>query len=295
MTYIYILEKEGVPFYIGKAVDIKRRLIRHRINFGSDIDLHVIDECQSIYEEWRPLEEYWINQFKVWGFNLENKNNGGGGSSQFTEEQKEKHKSYYTEEVKAKMNFTQERKDKISKTLLERNHSKYYTEEVRNKMREKLKGSHGGPFTKSHIRNLTESFRKHKGKKLYQFDLQGNFIREWRSKGEAVEGLKLKDKYKGNLTSQIKDCCFKKQKSAFGYIWSYENNIDNLNINPLIYQFDLDKNLKNTFISRKELVSFIKQERPNSAVDSIATAINRESKLRIYKSGNYYYTIKEKI
>ena len=78
-------------------------------------------------------------------------------------------------------------------------------------------------------------------------------------------------------------------------MWSYEKDANKLDTKPLIYQFDLDKNLKNTFISRKELVSFIKQERPNCAIDSIATAINRESKLRIYKSGNHYYTIKNKI
>lgn len=285
MTYIYILERKGIPFYVGKTKNPTRRKHTHYKKYNTDINLVIIDECSDDREDWKFWESYWIEQFKSWNFILDNKNNGGGGPSLYSEESK----------LKMRKPRREGTGKKISETLLANNHSKYYTDEIRDKMKISLKGSHGGPFTQSHIKNLTESFRKHKGKKLYQFDLQGNFIKEWRSKGEAVEELGLKNKYKGNLTSQIKDCCLKKQKSAFNYIWSYEKDANKLDTKPLIYQFDLDKNLKNTFISRKELVSFIKQERPNCAIDSIATAINRESKLRIYKSGNHYYTIKNKI
>ena len=41
-------------------------------------------------EDWKFWESYWIEQFRCWGFKLENKNNGGGGPSNYTEEQKQK-------------------------------------------------------------------------------------------------------------------------------------------------------------------------------------------------------------
>ena len=110
MIKIYVLEKNGIPFYIGKAKDSIRRKHAHRKIFGLDIQSHVIDEV----EDWKFWESYWIEQFKCWGFKLENKNNGGGGPSSYTEEQKQKMR-------KPRIEGTG---DKISKTLKQRNHSK---------------------------------------------------------------------------------------------------------------------------------------------------------------------------
>ena len=75
MTKIYVLERNGVPFYIGKANDTIRRKHKHYQTYGTDITLSIIDEV----EDWKYWEEYWIEQFKVWGFNLLNQNKGGGG------------------------------------------------------------------------------------------------------------------------------------------------------------------------------------------------------------------------
>jgi len=88
MIKIYILERNGIPFYVGKAKDSTRRKHSHRKTYGLDIQSYVIDEV----EDWKFWESYWIEQFKCWGFKLENKNNGGGGPSNYTEEQKQKMK-----------------------------------------------------------------------------------------------------------------------------------------------------------------------------------------------------------
>jgi hypothetical protein len=205
MTKIYILEKNNIPFYIGKAKDIIRRKCVHKKTYGLDIQLYVIDEV----EDWKFWECYWIEQFKCWGFKLENKNNGGGGPSIYTEEQKQKMR-------KPRKEGTGE---KISKTIKERNHSQYYTEEVKQKISKGNKILK--PFSKQHIHNMGIAKRK-QAKPVLQYDLQDNFIKEWESKGQAALYIKEQTGKTSNLSSQIKDCILGKQKTAFGYKWKYK-------------------------------------------------------------------------
>lgn len=205
MVKIYILEKNGIPFYVGKAKDSTRRKNAHKKTFGLDIQSYVIDEV----EDWKFWENYWIEQFKCWGFKLENKNNGGGGPSSYTEEQKEKMR-------KPRKKGTG---NKISNTLKKRNHSQYYTEEVRQKISQGNKIPK--PFSKQHIQNIGIAKLK-QAKPVIQYDLQDNFIKEWESKGQAALYIKEQTGKTSNLSSQIKDCILGKQKTAFGYKWKYK-------------------------------------------------------------------------
>jgi hypothetical protein len=100
--------------------------------------------------------------------------------------------------------------DKISKTLKERNHSKYFTEEVRKKMSTPQKGR---PKPFNFIKNLTENNKKH----ILQYDLDGNFIKEWSSIKEA--GLSLNKR-----GAAIGECCQEKRKTAYKYIWKFKIN-----------------------------------------------------------------------
>lgn len=205
MTKIYILERNGVPFYVGKANDVIRRKHKHHQTYGIDIVLTIID----VVEDWKYWEEYWIEQFKVWGFNLLNQNKGGGGPEQYTEEQKQKMR-------KPRKAGTGE---KISKKL-KGNHSQYYTKEVRHKISQGNKNTLK-PFTKEHQQNMLIAKRK-QAKPLLMYDLDNNLIREWESKGQAAEWIKETKKRQGNLTSQIKDAILGRQKTAFGYKWKYK-------------------------------------------------------------------------
>lgn len=205
MIKIYVLEKNSVPFYIGKAKDATRRKHAHRRTYGLDIQSYIIDEV----EDWKFWESYWIEQFKQWGFKLENKNNGGGGPSSYTEEQKQK--------MRGPRPGTG---DKISKTLKERNHSQYYTEEVKNKISQGTKGK-PKPFSDTHKIAMGIAKRK-QAKTVLQCDLSGNIIKEWESKGQAALWIKEQTGKTSNLTSQIKDCILGKQKTAFGYKWKYK-------------------------------------------------------------------------
>jgi hypothetical protein len=205
MVKIYVLEKNCIPFYIGKAKNTIRRKHSHARTYGLDIQLHIIDEV----EDWKFWECYWIEQFKQWGFKLENKNNGGGGPSSYTEEQKQK--------MRGPRPGTGE---KISKTLKERNHSHYYTDEIKEKISQGNKGK-PKPFTDSHKIAMGIAKRK-QAKTVIQYDLSGNFIKEWESKGQAALWLKKQTGKTSNLTSQIKDCILGKQKTTFGYKWKYK-------------------------------------------------------------------------
>jgi hypothetical protein len=53
-------------------------------------------------------------------------------------------------------------------------------------------------------------------KAIIQCDLQGNFIKEWKSGIEAAIFLNKKS------TSAICECCQSKRKTAYGYKWKYK-------------------------------------------------------------------------
>ncbi len=68
-SFIYELSKNGVPFYIGKTVNINQRKLKHQKNYGSDILMISIDEVI----DWVYWESYYIELYRSWGFNLINK------------------------------------------------------------------------------------------------------------------------------------------------------------------------------------------------------------------------------
>lgn len=74
-------------------------------------------------------------------------------------------------------------------------------------------------------KNTSKDF-SHKGKPVYQYDLDGRFIKKFNTIKEAT------DEIGKTKCSGISACCKNKQKSAYGYIWSYyfKNNIDSYNV-----------------------------------------------------------------
>ncbi len=93
-TFIYIIENIlGDPniIYVGKTKNPKLREHNHKKTFGYDIKYSIIDEVSSTEQKiWGPLESYWIEQFRQWGFKLANRNKGGGGPMFVSEETKKK-------------------------------------------------------------------------------------------------------------------------------------------------------------------------------------------------------------
>jgi len=88
-TYIYLIthiDNDPYKVYIGKTINIHSRKLKHYKSFGKNILFNIIDESLSLRKYWEPLESYWIEQFKQWGFDVINKNKGGGGIEYRSEE-----------------------------------------------------------------------------------------------------------------------------------------------------------------------------------------------------------------
>ena len=73
---------------------------------------------------------------------------------------------------------------------------------------ERRRKSEKGKKKSGNYKNIT-----HAGKKILQYDLQGNFIKEWNSIAEASKTLKLK---------KIWEVCNNKRNKCGNFIWKYK-------------------------------------------------------------------------
>jgi group I intron endonuclease len=74
-----------------------------------------------------------------------------------------------------------------------------------------------GKSNKGKTRNETfkNNIRIKNSKPILQYDKQGNFIKEWECAYDAARFL-------GKPNSAISECCCKKRKSAYNYIWIFK-------------------------------------------------------------------------
>ena len=201
MTYIYLVENcynDSNKVYIGKTKNPISRKYDHIKKFGSNIKYIILEQIDSIlYTDWEPLETYWIEQFRQWGFKILNQNKGGGGPEFLTIESKQK--------ISSKIKNNKERGLKISKANKGKSHS-----------------NKGKKLSKEHCIKIKQTRAYLKSRKrnwnlkaIIQYDLKDNFIKEWNSINEAQ--LYYKPKEDG-----IGACCRNKQKTAYGFKWKYK-------------------------------------------------------------------------
>ena len=196
MTYIYLVENcFGDPnkIYIGKTITSRKSA--HVIKFGNQITYTIIDQIESLNtQDWKPIETMWIQSFICWGFDVLNKNNGGGGPITHTEEI-----SNIIRNKKIGVPQKLETINKRSKTLKNR------VITWGNKISQNKKGR---------IQSQEEKEKRSKSlqKSVLQYDLEGNFIKEWSSIKEASKTLKC------DVNAQL----LGKQKTAGGFIWKYK-------------------------------------------------------------------------
>lgn len=126
-------------------------------------------------DEWEFWEQYWISQFKCWGFNLTNMTLGGeGGSGKGPIGYK------HTEEAKLKISL-----------------------------------ANRGTKSKQWLDNIAKAMKK----PILQFDMDGNFVKEWDSSTDAA--IFLGDINKKKNISAVLNGKYGK-KSAYGYIWKFK-------------------------------------------------------------------------
>ena len=187
ITKIYLVTNcYGDPnkVYIGKTINNKRKN-DHQIRFGKEIIFNYIDEINSLdSKDWKPLECFWISYFKFLGFELMNKNDGGGGNSLVS--------------------------------------------------------------LKTRIK---------KSKQVIQYDLEGNFIKEWIN---IPEICKINDYHYNN----IRECCLKINQFSYNFIWRFKGDKEILSNykrpGKKILQYNTEGELLNEFQTLKEASNLLK-------------------------------------
>jgi hypothetical protein len=256
ITKIYLVTNcynDPNKVYIGKTKNSRKS--SHKKTYGDKIEYTYIDEVNSLNrKDWEPLESYWIEQFRQWGFEVMNPNKKGGGGPEFvTDETKEKislkhkgtNKPWVSENFKGKTlsnsqiekikqhligtKRTQQTKDKMSldrkgKPKPEEFGSKISksltgykrTEENKNNISKALKGKIKTDETR---KKMSLNSKNKNNKSILQYDKNMIFIKEFKSLTEACLYINKPGRM-GDLTS----CCKGKSKTAYGFIWKYKNN-----------------------------------------------------------------------
>ena len=145
---------------------------------------------------------------------------------------------HFSEETKQKMSNAQKGKPKSEETRkkLSESHKglqageknpmfrKHHSEESKKNMseshknisdetRKKMRDSHKGKPSPNKGKPMSEEQKKKLSKKVLQFTLDGEFVREWPSTAEVGRN--------GYNFSHIAACCRGKYKSAYGFKWCY--------------------------------------------------------------------------
>jgi hypothetical protein len=231
ITYIYLVTNcynDPNKVYIGKTKN--NRNLDHKKSYGKQIEYTIIDEIYSYSKKyWKPLETYWIEQFRQWGFEIMNKQKIGGSGVEF-----------HNDKTKLKMSLSKTGriitwKDKIGKANKGRKYSKEScelisqklkgkkrTEETKQKISKSKTGVKYSEETKQKMRKpkpkgYKEKISIIKSKPVLQYSLNLEFIQEFPSQTYAGKII-------NKPQSAISECCSGKRESAYGFIWKYKKN-----------------------------------------------------------------------
>ena len=117
------------------------------------------------------------------------------------------------------------------------------------------------PFLKEKVKeNRYAKIIQSSCKSIKQYDLHGNYIKTFSSASEAARAVSSQEKI-GN--SHIIQCCRGTQKTAYGFIWRYEVDTENILLtsskaNRAVKQFDLQGNYLRTFNTIREAAELLK-------------------------------------
>lgn len=186
--------------HICDAKKAKQKLIKSNHNYNWIISLLniglkplilEIDSiiCEDNSKEWIIFEQYWISQFKTWGFNLTNLTDGGDGNQNQI--------------------FSEETLKKKSEKLMGISRPEEVKKQISNSHKGRIKSD-------SHIENIRQTIIKKQGKPINQYSLDGVFMKEWPCISEAADFYKVD-------RSSVMRCCQGKFKKSAGYVWKYKD------------------------------------------------------------------------
>lgn len=237
--------------YIGKTINIKKRLSRHiteRNLFDSYKDRWIRKLVDLSYKpiiividyvlenEWEYWEKFYISYYKMIGCRLTNGTIGGitmpsNKGKKHSEERKRKNSEARKGKPIPWMNTgkerTEEHRKNLSNSLKGRkspNKGKTFDSEYRKKLSDAHKGKNLGekhPFYgKKHSQETIEKLKVNNYrnyKKVLQYKKDGSFIKEWNSATEAGSELGInRNSIGGNCRGEL--------KTAGGFIWKFKVN-----------------------------------------------------------------------
>jgi hypothetical protein len=234
-TFIYLVTNcydNPNKIYIGKTIN--SRYQNHKKTYGNNIKYDIIDEINSLNrKDWEPLETYWIEQFRQWGFDIVNPRKKGGGGMEFLDEyQKELRRKPKSEETKLKISQSNQGKkrtpemiEKYKKIRLGKKHSLETIEKLKGQKRSeesKIKQSNTlkgreitwdlGTKGKNISQSQKDKIALGNSKVVLQLDKNNNIINEFKSYTEAKKITGIDPQH----------CLIGKNKSAGGFIWKYK-------------------------------------------------------------------------
>ena len=254
-TYIYILQDPDTLSvrYVGKTTNPRKRFYQHTNKKVQEVSkrrylskwilkllkvnkkplMTIIDETES---DWKNLEQYWIEQFKTWGYRLTNLTIGGEGLVGYI------HKKETIEKLSKMItcispNGLQHLGNcKEIASIIGVSHSAIYNVLYKS-ITGKVKGYHSFKMltpndkylanleiikqNKPKISELCKQVSSSNCKRLFskpiiQYDKSMNIIAEYESLSEASRQTKIN-------AQNISSVCLNKNKTAGGYIWKYKS------------------------------------------------------------------------
>lgn len=209
--------------YVGVTTRPKRRLYEHIHDDENNLKSAWVKRLKllglvPIYEElertdldnFRWVEQYWISQFRVWGFQLKNMTEGGDGSYGVEPWNKGLRGVFkHTEESKLKMSEHR----KVS-TVGEGNgfYGKTHSDENKNRWSNQRKGT---KWNDTQIEKLGGENNPNR-KPVYCYDLDGKFVKKYDAAIDAeVDGFSR---------SMISKVCKGIRNSHKGHVFSFNNS-----------------------------------------------------------------------
>lgn len=262
---IYKITNPKGKIYIGQTVDVARRF-----------DCYKQLKCKNQLKIYNSLKKYGVknHKFEVLYHNL-SRLKANKIECYFIKIYKKKNKALNLQDggTNNSFCFNNKRSKKIIQLSLHKSIVKIWDSSLqiskelgyhRNAIRNACKNEYKNNYSNGFLWMYLDDYNKNKDIKLgvkykpvIQFDLEGNFIKEWQSQSEAAKELNIS-------ISSIHSACFKTYGSNYGggYLWiskiAYLNKESPIKpkAKPKLYQYDINWNFIREWENMKVAASY---------------------------------------